>query len=372
MIFNYLKKWFDVWDYLALESNNKKITFYSEGKNYWPYLENIINELLNISNEKIHYVTSDQDDPGLQLKNSRISKILIDEGAMRNWFFQNLNTKIMIMTMPDLDNYQIKKSKKTQFYIYTHHALNSFSSALRKNAIDNFDIIFCPGPHHVSEVKILEKFYKLPSKRLVETGYVKVDMLIEKYNYYKKQQHNYTDSESILIAPVWGKHGIIEMGKGISIIESLINQKYNVVLRPHPETFKHSSEKIEEIATEYKHHKRFTLERNITDDTSLFSSKALVTDWSGIAWEYALALKKPILFIDTPQRINNDDYHKLPIKSFEEKMREKCGVIWDGKSPIGDLINSNINSSLQTSNYVFNLSKSSKIAAEYIVNLANE
>ena len=372
MIFNYFKKWFDVWDYLALESNKKKITFYSEGKNYWPYLENIINEILMISDEKIHYISSDKDDPGLQIENKNYSKILIDEGIIRNWFFENLNTKIMIMTMPDLDNYQIKKSKKTQFYIYTHHALNSFSSALRKNAIDNFDIIFCPGPHHVSEVKVLEKFYNLPSKHLVETGYVKVDTLIEKYNYFKKQQIKKTDTEVVLIAPVWGKHGIIEMGKGISIIESLISQRYSVVLRPHPETYKHSPEKIEEIAEKYKHHKQFTLEKNITDDSSLFSSKALVTDWSGIAWEYALALKKPILFIDTPQRINNEDYHKLPIRSFEENMREKCGRIWDGKSPIADLINSNMNSSLITSNYVFNVSKSSKIAAEYIVNLAND
>ena len=371
MIFNYFKKWFDVWDYLALEPSKKKITFYSEGKNYWPYLRDIIHQILINSDEKIHYISSDQDDPGLQIENENYSKLLIDEGVIRNWFFQNLNTKIMIMTMPDLDNFQIKRSNKTQFYIYTHHALNSFSSALRKNAIDNFDIIFCPCPHHVSEVKMLEEFYKLPPKILVETGYVKVDVLIEKYNSFQKQQFNKPDKETILIAPVWGKHGILEMGKGTSIIDSLISQKYNVVLRPHPETFKHSPKKIEEIIQKYKHHEQFTLEKNITDDTSLFSSKALVTDWSGIAWEYALALKKPILFIDTPQRINNEDYHKLPIRSFEENMREKCGTIWDGKSPIADLISLNSNSSLLTSDYVFNVSNSSKFAAEYIVNLAN-
>ena len=53
-------------------------------------------------------------------------------------------------------------------------------------------------------------------------------------------------------------------------------------------------------------------------------------------------------------------------------MREKCGTIWDGKSPIADLISSNTNSSLLTSDYVFNVSNSSKFAAEYIVNLAND
>ena len=53
-------------------------------------------------------------------------------------------------------------------------------------------------------------------------------------------------------------------------------------------------------------------------------------------------------------------------------MREKCGTIWDGESPIKNLISSNTNSSLLTSDYVFNVSNSSKFAAEYIVNLAND
>ena len=372
MFFTYLKKWLSIWDYLALDQDSKKITFYSEGKNYWPYLRDIIIEVLRLSDHKVHYISSDADDPGLSMNNQNFNKILIDEGAMRNWFFQNLNAKIMIMTMPDLDNYQIKKSKKTQYYVYTHHALNSFSSALRKNAIDNFDIIFCPGPHHVSEVRMLEKFYNLPEKQLVETGYVKIDNLLEKYESFKENDSNTCDSKVILIAPVWGNNGLIELGKGPGIVESLIKQGYNVILRPHPETFKHSPDKIDDIIKKFTKCNQFKLEKNILDDSSLFKSMALVTDWSGIAWEYALALKKPVLFIDSPQRINNDDYHKLPLTSFEENIREKCGKIWDGESSVSDLLNSNVNINLDPSNYVFNISKSSKIAAEYIINLANE
>ena len=38
MMLSYLKQCISVWDYLALDSSEKKIyTFYSEGKNYWPY-----------------------------------------------------------------------------------------------------------------------------------------------------------------------------------------------------------------------------------------------------------------------------------------------------------------------------------------------
>ena len=369
-MFSYLKKWINVWDYLALDSAKKSITFYSEGRNYWPYLRDIVIEVLAMTDIDIYYITSDKEDPGLEYKNKRLNHILIDEGVLRTWLFQNINTKILIMTMPDLDNYKIKKSKKTKHYIYTHHALNSFSSALRKGAIDNFDIIFCPGPHHVEEVKMLEKFYSLPEKALVETGYSKVDVLIKKYEKY--MDNDKKDKDMILIAPTWGENGIIETGKGIQIIDSLISQGYEVILRPHPETFKHSLDQINKIQIKFSNNKYFSFEKDVSRDETLFESIALVTDWSGIAWEYALALRKPILFYDTPARINNVDFHKLPMDSFENKMRTKCGKIWNGKDGIKEIIKDIGSQELNIADYVYNVGKSSYIAAQYIKDLANE
>mgnify|MGYP001213928030 CR=1 FL=1 len=367
----YLKQWISVWDYLALDIKDKYITFYSEGRNYWPYLKDIIICVLKITNIDIYYITSDKKDPGLQYKNTRLKHLVIDEGVLRNWLFQNINTKILIMTMPDLDNYEIKKSKRTEYYIYTHHALNSFSSALRKGAIDNFDIIFCPGPHHVEEVKMLEKFYNLPEKVIIQTGYCKIDMLIQKYQKYKKNIKN-NKKELILIAPTWGKNGIIEIGKGIEIVDCLISQGYRVILRPHPETFKHSYDEIKKIQSRFINNEDFRFEKDVSRDETLFESTALVTDWSGIAWEYALALKKPILFYDTPARINNPDFHKLPMDSFENQMRNKCGQIWNGKDNVTDII-SNINSEdLDVGNFVYNIGASSQVAAQYIKELADE
>lgn len=373
MIVAYLNKWINAWDYLALKREEKQVTFYSEGKNYWPYLKEIINELADKSDFSIHYITSDESDPGLNFRNDRIKKLLIDNGYLRNWFFQNLDTNILVMSTPDLDNYQIKKSKKTKFYIYTHHALNSFSSALRKNAIDNFDVIFCPGPHHVEEVRMLENYYKLKPKDLVKTGYSKIDVLLEKYTKYRKTNlENIKENKVILIAPTWGKNAILELGKGSELIESIINQGYKVVLRPHPETLKHSMDKINKILKDFSDNDQFIFENNVSRDLTLFESSALVTDWSGIAWEYALALKKPILFFDTPARINNPDYFKLPIESFESQMRNKCGVIWNGKENIDGLIKKWKDLDLDPSKYVYNIGNSSTVASNYIKKLINE
>ena len=373
MLFTYIKKWIDVWDYLALEREKKQVTFYSEGKNYWPYLKDIINELTNEPDLSIYYISSDKNDPGLDFKNDRIKKLLVDYGYLRTWFFQKLNTNILVMTMPDLDNYQIKKSDKTKCYIYTHHALNSFSSALRKGAIDNFDIIFCPGPHHVEEVRMLEDYYKLKPKSLVKTGYSKIDVLMKRFIEYKESYTKKSKKKkTILLAPTWGENAIVEIGKAPDLIDSIIDQGFQVVFRPHPETLKHSTKKIKLITEKYSKCSLFTLESNVSRDLSLFESYALVTDWSGIAWEYALALKKPILFYDTPARINNPDYFNLPMASFESKMRSKCGMLWNGKDNINVLIKKWEKIDLNPHDYVYNIGKSCVVASNYIKDLAKQ
>ena len=48
----------------------------------------------------------------------------------------------------------------------------------------------------------------------------------------------------------------------------------------------------------------------------------MVSDWSGVAYEFAFALKKPVLFVDTPRKIKNIDYDKIGIEAFEYYARK--------------------------------------------------
>jgi YidC/Oxa1 family membrane protein insertase len=51
----------------------------------------------------------------------------------------------------------------------------------------------------------------------------------------------------------------------------------------------------------------------------------LITDWSGIAFEYAFGTERPVLFIDTPRKVNNPDYEDLDIEPLIVKLRNKIG-----------------------------------------------
>ena len=149
----YFSKWIKVYDFIGLKKSDKLVTFYSEGKNYWPYLKGIIKYLLSESNITIYYVTSDKHDLGLKEKADNYHTLVIDDGYMRDWFFKNLNTYILITTMPDIDNFQIKKSSATNYYIYTQHSLMSPNCSYRKGAFDNYDIVFCSGKYMIDEIR---------------------------------------------------------------------------------------------------------------------------------------------------------------------------------------------------------------------------
>ena len=94
----------------SLPKEKRVLTFYSEGKNYWPDLKDMIKQILKTSNIPISYVSSDKDDPGLSLSHPNYQTFKIDEGFIRNWFFENLQTQVMVMTMPDIHIYQVKRS----------------------------------------------------------------------------------------------------------------------------------------------------------------------------------------------------------------------------------------------------------------------
>ena len=63
------------------------------------------------------------------------------------------------------------------------------------------------------------------------------------------------------------------------------------------------------------------------ESDTLFRSDILICDWSAVAIEYALALEKPVLFIDLPRRVRNPDWQALGIEPLEASFREVAGDI---------------------------------------------
>ena len=69
------------------------------------------------------------------------------------------------------------------------------------------------------------------------------------------------------------------------------------------------------------------MNEDTTKYEALFSSHIMVSDWSGAALDYAFGLGKPVLFIDVPRKVNNQEYESINIQPFEVWIRDKIGKI---------------------------------------------
>jgi len=312
----------DVMRFMQLPREQRKLVFYSEGKNYWPHLEGFVKEVLSTSDIPVCYISSGEDDPGLNLEHKNYQTFKIDEGFIRNYLFEHIDTDVMVMTMPDIEQFQVKRSKHKVHYVYVQHSLVSLHMIYRKGAFDHYDTIFCSGPHHIKEIRAMEEKYNLPAKNLVEHGYGRLDAIIEESQKRPKKIKREGEPLHVLIAPTWGLKGTIESGIGETIVDKLLEQGFKVTLRPHPQTIKFAKDKIDLILKKYSKNNLFQYEANIAGQESLHESDVMISDWSGAALDYAFGLNKPVWFVDVPRKINNVDYKELGIEPFEVMIRE--------------------------------------------------
>ena len=64
----------------------RQVTFYSEGKNYWPHLKGLLETTLVKTNKKVCYVSSSLDDPGIKINHPNLKTFFIGMGAVRTYF----------------------------------------------------------------------------------------------------------------------------------------------------------------------------------------------------------------------------------------------------------------------------------------------
>jgi len=307
-----------------LPRDQKRIVFYCEGKSYWVHLSGLIHHWLETSDIPICFVTSSANDPGLQIEHPNYHKFLIDEGGVRNWFFENIETDLFVMTMPDIHQYQVKRSKHPVHYVYVQHSIVSLQMIYREGAFDHYDTIFCAGPHHKKEMRALEKQRNLEPKNLVEHGYGRLESIL--LNNKEVSAPASSNQKKILIAPSWGENSIIET-IGLELVTHLREHNYHVTLRPHPQTVKFDKKKIDAIETAFKHDPDFNLEVDISGQQSLQDASLMICDWSGAALDFAFGLSKPVLFIDVARKINNPSYTEIPLEPFEVSIRTQIGDI---------------------------------------------
>ncbi len=357
---------------------NKKLVVYSEKSGFYKYFENILNSLLKNTSVTIHYVTNDPNDQIFEIAKSepKIKPYYIGPKKIIT-FMMKMDADIVLMTTPDLDKYHIKRSyvRKDIEYIYTFHGPTSTTMCVKEGAYDAFDTIFCVGPHQVTELQETVKMYNLPEKNLIPVGFGVIDNLIESYKNMEKKPEG--TKKQILIAPSWQEDNILESCLD-EILPQFIGKGNKVILRPHPEFIKRFKPKMDAILEKWqgKDGDDFIIEMDFSSNRTIWESDLLVTDWSGIAYEFSYATKKPSMFINTTPKVLNPNYEKYSLVPAEISWKDQVGIslemneLQKVEATVKELLDNpdkysaKIEEALQHN--IFNIGESGKAGAKYI------
>jgi YidC/Oxa1 family membrane protein insertase len=384
-VFENIKKSYLKWsNFRAIKrvlKEKPRLVFYSEGISNWVHFEHIIRYLCENLNEEVVYISSDEQEARYLSTFNGIISFYIGEGNFRTVLFASLSTPVFIMTMPDLNNYHIKRSWNNVHYVYIHHSMVSTHMIYQPAAFDHFDTIFCVGEHHLKEIRAREVMKDLKVKTLISHGYGRLDQLIKKEAISKLPNPGEQHPLHILIAPSWGENSLLNRHGG-EFIHALLNEGFTVTLRPHPQTRRFSSEKLDRIEKQLKGSSNFVIEEKMDSMESLLSSDVMISDWSGAALEFAFSRLKPVLFVDVPRKINNSEYEILDIEPLEVFIRDEIGLILSEEQlpSIVDYVQQLIK--LQSfyserikklrESYVFNIGDSGKVGAMALYKMLNE
>jgi hypothetical protein len=357
-----------------LSTQDRAIVFYAEHSGYYPYFEGLIKKLTGEYKRTLCYITSDKHDPILTTSDPRIKTFYLNR--LLPFFMAFVDCKVFVMTLMDLGNFNLRRSINPVHYVYVPHGLFSTSMVVRHNAYDHYDCILCPGPHRIEEIRRREKMNNLPPKTLVQAGYYPVERIYQDYQEYVRRKPSQADRKTILIAPSWGVNNILE-SCGEELVGLLLQEGYQLIVRPHPVTMKLSPRMIKQLSIKFEKSSNFTLEKSTATHDSLLQADVLITDWSSISLEYAFGTERPVLFLDVPAKIRNPKYRELGIEPIELSLRQEVGIVVSPDrlnavpQAIKDLV---ANQSMYKERlaelrdrHVYNFGHSSDIGAEYII-----
>ena len=291
----------------AKESTEKiPIVIFTDSKRYWNVFRPVCDEL-----EKrgicAQYWTASPDDPALQEKYENIKCMFIGEGNRAFAKLNVMNASICLATTPGLDVIQWRRSRHTDYYAHTSHALDD-GTMYRMFALDFYDCILASGENMVEPIRQLERMRQIPEKDIYVTGVTYMDEMKARWDALRKEwgqdrKPGTENEKTILCAPSWGPNSIFNK-YGEKFLRALTDTGYKIIIRPHPQTPISDPELLADLQAKFPAGEK--LEWNYDNDNFDVLSRAdlLISDFSGITWDYCYIFDRPIIYADTHFDIN--------------------------------------------------------------------
>ncbi|MBQ3703136.1 MAG: CPBP family intramembrane metalloprotease [Oscillospiraceae bacterium] len=282
-----------------VETNKDVIPFviFSDDKRYWPVFEPICREL-DMRGFNVTYMSQSPDDPALGNSYKHVHAEFIGEGNKAFAKLNFLKATILLSTTPGLDVYQWKRSKNVKYYVHITHAPSELTT-YRMFGTDYYDALLLSGQYQIDDCRALEKLRELPEKECVLVGIPYLDEKVQRLETKETEPHE----RIVLVAPSWGPNSILNRF-GNRLVDQLIATGYHIIIRPHPQSYTSEKELIENLMADYP-----SLEWNRDTDNFdvLARSDIMISDFSGVIFDFSLVFDKPVICAYTDFDSSQDD-----------------------------------------------------------------
>jgi hypothetical protein len=265
------------------------LAIYSEGKQYWNVFKPVVEELARRNIPCVYY-TSSEDDPGLSFPSPLVRSEFIGKGNAAFRFLNFLEADICLMTTPGLDVLQLKRSPGVRRYAHILHMVTD-ATTYRLFGLDYYDSIFLTGEYQKKDLRKLEELRGTSLRELFVVGCTYLDVLSDRIGELPEEDRRKT----VLVAPSWGANGILRR-YGLKLLEPLAKSSYRVIIRPHPQSMISEKDTIESLRRRLDTFE--TVEWNFDAENlrALSRADALVSDFSGVIFDYAFLFGRPVLY----------------------------------------------------------------------------
>lgn len=302
-------------------NNAGKIVIYSEGKQYWNVFKAVLDEF-EARGKDVIYLTATDDDPFYNEKYEHIEGKVVGFGNKAYIKLAFLEADICLMTTPNLEVYQLKRSKKVKHYSHLVHATRCVT-LLEMFALDYYDSVLTNGKYQEKYIRQLEKQRGLKPKELEVVGLTYLDELKKKLD---KLEIKKGEKFTVLLAPTWGENALLKRF-GTKIIDELVkNKDWDIILRPHPQSYIVEKNMLDKIKEKYAANENLIWDTEADNIISMSKADILVTDFSGILYDWAFLFNKPFLFSNKGFNLGICDASDLDMPVWDFEAAKKMGI----------------------------------------------
>lgn len=276
-----------------LSRESLPFVIFSDHKRYWNTFEPICDEFER-RGEALTFMTASPDDPALQKPYAHVRCVFIGEGNHAYAKLNSLRADILLSTTPGLGVYQWKRSRYVKWYVHVLHAANDPVS-YRMFGLDYYDALLYSGEYQIRQTRQLEALRGLPAKEIELAGLPYLDKMLDRL---EKAGPLPEHPKTVLLAPTWGKSGLLGRYGG-KIIDAALATGYHIIVRPHPQSFISEADMLRKLMEAYPGSERLEWNRDNDNFEVLRRADIMVSDFSGVILDFCLVFQKPVIYADT-------------------------------------------------------------------------